>query len=127
MVEPDPEIWVPVQASYRRQHNVFFVFWTKLFWRRIRSHNVQDVGAVAKKIDARSWSRSLKFEITENRASDERDRAPLSSRCKSSNRDGSQTSLRADCAAAALRVSVKSCAAVTIYPCHRAWQRSKFF
>jgi len=26
MVEPDPEIWVPVQASYRRQHNVFFCF-----------------------------------------------------------------------------------------------------
>jgi len=51
MVEPEPEIWIPVQACYT--NNMFFsIFRIKLFW--IRSQNAQNVGARAKNLNARS-------------------------------------------------------------------------
>ena len=45
-----------------KQYNVFLIFWNNLFWSR--NQMLLDVGAGAKKyrLDARSWSRSLKFE-----------------------------------------------------------------
>jgi len=63
-VEPQPEIWVPVHASYKNNTMFFPVFWTKLFWSQSRNEKSQDVGAAAgaKKLDAQSWSRSLKLE-----------------------------------------------------------------
>jgi len=59
MVEPEPEIWVPIQPSYTN-NTLFSVFWTKLFWSR--GQKLQDVGAGTIKLVARSWTRSLKFE-----------------------------------------------------------------
>jgi len=57
MVEPEPEIWVPVpqaqirfegQASYTNNTSFFLIFWTKLF--RSQSQKLLVVGAGAKKI-----------------------------------------------------------------------------
>jgi len=48
MVEPEPENWVPVQASCTNNTMFFSVFRTKLFWSR--SQRSQDSGARAKNL-----------------------------------------------------------------------------
>jgi len=52
IVEPEPEIWVPVpqryfvvQATYTNNMMFYMIFWTKLFWSR--SQKLLDVGAGA--------------------------------------------------------------------------------
>jgi len=70
MVEPEPEIRVPVQTSYTNNTMFFSVFWTKLFWSR--SQKSQHVGAGAKKIrfPEQTWTTrifrlELKLELTQ--------------------------------------------------------------
>jgi len=60
MMEPEPEIWVPVQASYANNTMFFLFFWTKCSGAGAK--NLKMLEPEPKKLDARSWSRSLKFE-----------------------------------------------------------------
>ena len=46
-MEPEPEIWVTVQASYTNKTMFFSVFWTKLFWSRSQKNRTPGAGAGA--------------------------------------------------------------------------------
>jgi len=60
MVEPEPEIWVPVQASYTNNTMFFYSFGPDCSGTGAK--NLKMLEPESKQLDSRTWSRSLKFE-----------------------------------------------------------------